>query len=127
MVCIQHFYSTSQPSVKLGERSRSEVIKSEWKNPEQESFFCWHLLPEKTRSKCNVILLLLRAVPLVQNGVHRLVLHLPQLASTSLINTQPIQGFQIACVAPCPLFCDVLTSMYFPHVTLGYLLKKKYQ
>ena len=63
--------------------------------------------------------LLLRAVPLVQDGAHQLGLHLPQLASTSLVNIQSIQGFEIACAAPCPLFCDVLTSMHFPYVLLG--------
>lgn len=30
-------------------------MESKWKNPEQERFFCWHLLAEKTRSKCDVI------------------------------------------------------------------------
>lgn len=63
--------------------------------------------------------LLLRAVPLVQDGARQLRLRLQQLASTSLVNTRSIQGFRIACAAPCPLFSDVLTSMYFPCVTPG--------
>lgn len=40
MLSIQHSYGTSQPSTKLGEESGDEIIKSKWKNPEQESFFC---------------------------------------------------------------------------------------
>lgn len=72
MLSIQHSYGTSQPRIKLSEESGNEFIKSKWKNPEQESFFCWHLLAKKTTSN-----LLLRAVPLVQVGGHGL--YLPQL------------------------------------------------
>lgn len=62
----------------------------------------------------------MRAIPPAQDGAHQLGLCLLQLVSTSLVNTQSIQGFQIA---PCPLFYNILTSMYFPYVILGELFK----
>jgi len=69
--------------------------------------------------------LLLRAVPLVQDGARHLDFHLLQLTSASLVNTQSIQGFQIACAASRPLFCDVLTSTCFPYVILGLAFQEK--
>lgn len=50
MLYIQLSYKTSQPSMNLVQSSGNEV-KPKQKNSEQESFFSWHLLAEKTKSK----------------------------------------------------------------------------
>lgn len=114
-VLLQHITAGHE----AGFRSGNEVVKSKWKNPKQKRSFGWYLLErEQTASEMDAFLLW-RAVPLVPDGAPWLGLHLPLLVSTSLVNTWSIQGFQIACVAPYPLLCDILTSsLCFPHATL---------
>lgn len=102
MLCIQLSYKASQPSMNLIQSSGNEV-KSKQKNSEQEPFFSWNLLAEKTRSNicfCGALtsknfLMDIRRVSFqekVQVTLHLIIINFcmpPRLASHSSIHRYP--------------------------------------